>query len=243
MAAPPTRTVRQLIQKAYQKISVYAAGETIDDDDMNDGLISFQDMLAEWSGDGLLIPVVTQENFSLVAGKATYTIGEDGTPDVDTVRPDQIVNAFIRDSTYDYPVRVIDQRAFSRFGDKSNSGDRPEYLWYNPTSPNGIINLYRPPGSTYDLFIESEKPLTDGAGLTDKVLAELSIPRYYHNPIVYNLALELAPENGVDPSMLVVAKAEKGKDMIRSLNAANKANAISLDFVNDRSGNNDLVRY
>lgn len=242
MATPPTRTVRQLIQKAYQKISVYASGETVENDDMDDGLMSFQDMLAEWSGDGMLIPIVTQESFPLVSGQATYTIGEDGA-DVDTVRPDDIVNAFIRDTTYDYPVRVIGQRAFSRFGDKLNSGDRPEYLWYNPTTPNGIISLYRPPVGSYDLFIESEKPLTDGAKLTDKVMLELSIPRYYHNPIVYNLALELAPENGVDPAALVIVKAENGKDMIRSLNAANKVNAIALDFVNDRYGNQDLVRY
>ena len=61
MGAPPARTVRQIIQKAYQKISVYASGETISADDMNDGLLSFQDMVAEWAGDGMLIPSVQIE--------------------------------------------------------------------------------------------------------------------------------------------------------------------------------------
>jgi hypothetical protein len=210
---------------------------------MNDGLLSFQDMIAEWAGDGMLIPITTQENFSLVSGQSVYTIGENAGQDFDTVRPDQIISAFVRQSSYDYPVRIIGQQAFERFGDKSSSGDRPEYLWYNPTTPNGTINLYRPPTGSYDLYITSEKPLTDGAKLTDKVMLTLGIPRYYHNPLIYNLALELAPENGVEPSMLVVAKAEKGKDNIRSLNAANKVNAIAFDFANKRSGNNDLVRY
>jgi len=96
MAAPPKRTVRQIVQKAYQKISVYASGETISADDMNDGLLSFQDMIAEWSGDAMLIPFETHESFPLVIGQSVYTIGEDGTPDFDTVRPDQIVNVFLR---------------------------------------------------------------------------------------------------------------------------------------------------
>jgi len=93
------------------------------------------------------------------------------------------------------------------------------------------------------LFITSQKPITDGALITDDAMLDLGIPRNYHNPLIYNLALELAPENGIEPSMLVVARAQGGKDKIRSLNAANSVSAIGLDFANSRCINNDLVRY
>lgn len=243
MAAPPARTVRQLIEAAYRKIGVYASGEAVSADDMADGLFAFQDMLAEWSGDSLLISSIIQDEITLVVDQEEYTIGETAGADKDSIRPDQIITAFVREGTYDYPVKIIGERAFALFGDKQAGGTRPEYLWYNPTAPNGTINVYRSPGSADTLIITSLKPLTDGATLTKKLMDDLLIPRYYHNPIVYNLAIELAPENGVEPSVIVAMKADQGLSKIRSLNVSNAAQAASIDFANHYSANNDLVRY
>lgn len=242
----PKRTVRQIIQKALQKISVYAVGETISADDMNDGLMSFQDMVAEWAGDGMLIPALIQESFSLVNDKVVYTIGEDDSvvaPDILTVRPEQIITAFVREDTIDYPVRIIGERAYASLTDKFNGGSRPEYLWYNPTAPNGTISIYRAPAGNYSMFITSLKAFPDNAKITDDAYYDLGVPRTYHNPIIYNLAVELAPEFGVDVSAVVATRAINGLANIRSLTAANRVQPANCEFAKPHYGNYDLVRY
>ena len=242
--AIPVRTVRQIIQKALQKLGVYASGETIPAGDMNDGLVSFQDMIAEWSADGLLVTAVTQDSFPLVGGQSVYTIGED-TADITTARPDDIIRAFVRSGTTDFPVKIIDERSYASFQDKSNGSSMPEYLWYNPTAPNGTITLYRPPSGAYTMFISSLKAFPDNSGLTDNVFLDLGIPRYLNNPLIYNLAVELAPEYGVSAGelQLIAARSESGKDRIRSLAASNRAKPSVCEFAVSNRGNEDLVRY
>lgn len=240
----PKRTVRQLIQKALQKLGIYASGETIPADDMNDGLVSFQDMIAEWAGDGMLIPALIQDSFPLVNDKVVYTIGEDAA-DVDTPRPDQIITAFVREGNIDYPVRIIGETAYAAFSDKFNGGSRPEYLWYNPTAPNGTISIYRAPSGNYSMFITSLKAFPDNAKITDDAFLDLGIPRTFNNPLIYGLAVELAPEYGIGVNELsvIAARSEGGKSRIRSLAAATRAQPAQCEIAESYYGNYDLVRY
>lgn len=242
--AVATRTILQLIRSTYRKLGIYASGEAIGADDINDGLLSFQDMIAEWALEGLLVPSVIQESFPLVDGQIVYTIGEN-TADIATARPQQIITAFVREGTTDYPVRIINERGYSALTDKSNGGSRPEYLWYNPTAPNGTISIYRAPSGTYTMYITSLKAFTDSAGLTDDAFADIGIPREYHNPIIYNLAVQLAPENGIAVSDLsiVAPLAESGKSKIKSLTAASRVQPAQIEFAGRYGINDDLVRY
>jgi len=243
MAAPPVRTVRQIIESAYRKISVYAAGETISADDINAGLIGFQDLLAELAGEALLVPSLVPQIITLVIDQRVYTIGEDGAPDLDAVRPDQIVSAFVREGGYDYPVRIIGEDGYNGIYNKSSGGTRPRFLWYNPTVPNGEINVFPPPSSADSLYVYYPMQFSDSAILTADIMIDVGIPRNYHNPLVFLLAIDLAPEHGIDPSMIVAVRADQGKDMIRSLNAANSAQAAQIDFVESGCGGDDLIRY
>lgn len=238
------RTVRKLIESSYRKLGVFATGETIDSDNMNDGLIAFQDMLAEWAADGMLVPALVQESFALVAGQPVYTIGEDAA-DFTTARPDQIVTAFIRDGLNDYPVQLIAERAYSSLQDKNNGGSRPDYLYYNPTAPNGTIKLYRVPSAGLTLFISSLKAFPDGAALLSDVFLDIGIPRHFNNPLIYNLAIELAPEHGVGANELTViaGRADSGKSRIRSLNAAARIQPAVCEFARGRNSNMDLVGW
>ena len=241
--APPVRTVRQIIESAYRKIAVYAAGETISAEDMAAGLIGFQDLLAELAGDVLLIPALVPQIITLVIDQKVYTIGEDGAPDLDAVRPDQIVSAFVREGDYDYPVQIIGEAGYNGISDKASGGTRPRVLWYNPTVPNGTINVFPPPSSADSLYIYAPKQFVDSAILANDIMIDVGIPRNYHNPLVFLLAVDLAPEHGIDPSMIVAVRADQGKDMIRSLNAANSAQAAQIDFIGTGCGGDDLIRY
>jgi hypothetical protein len=218
-----SRTVTQIIQAALRVLGVLAAGETVSTNDTGTGLTVLQDLVSEWSGEGLTIPYETAEAITLVGSQASYTVGQTGTPDLTTVRPINITDAFIRDSSnYDHPVKVVSFEEYNRITSKTTE-ERPSLLTYVPTAPNGTVYVWPTPSTAESLYIVSRKPLTDPAQLTDDVLTATGIPRNYHSALKWNLALELAPEYGVNPIGVIAAKAEQTYNKILSTNFAQAA--------------------
>ena len=236
------RTVQQGIERAFAKINIFASGEAIPPEDNAIAKICFQDMMAEWSADQLLIPFHTLENFTLTPGVTTYTIGETAGADLNTVRPEMIDSAFIREENRDYDMQIIGEQAYNRIFLKSLPWRfRPYHLYYNPTAPNGTIKVWPAPSSAVDLYFSSEKPFTESETVTDDMLVDLGYPRNYHNIIVYNLAIELAPEFGKTPSEIVMAKAVNGKRKLESLNAARRHEPAVLELANSRRRDYDIL--
>ena len=215
------RTVQQAINRAFGKLGIFAVGEPIPPEDNAIALICFQDMIAEWASDNLLIPFNTLENFTLVVGTVSYTVGETAGATLDTVRPENIDSAFIREDNQDYDVEIIGEQTYNNLALKSTSG-RPDNLYYNPTVPNGTIKLYPVPSTAAELYFSSEKPPTEPTTMIANMMTSLGYPRNYHNIIMYNLAIELAPEYGKTPAESVIVKAEIGKRKLISLNAARR---------------------
>jgi len=245
MAAPPVRTVLEIITASYRKFGVAEVGEALTAELAADGLMAFQDLLAELAGEGLIVPSYQSEYIEMAVGQNSYTIGEDGAPDKDAIRPNQIPNAFMRVDNYDWPVKIIGEAAFIRIFDKSGSNSRPKYLWYNPTVPNGTVSVYPPPDTTDNLYIYYPKQFIDAAELANDIMIDVGMPRNYSNPLIWMLAEELAPESGVDPGiwMGIMTKAEKVKNSIRSLVAANASQAVAIEFARGGSYYDDLNPY
>ena len=235
-----TRTVRQLLERALKRIEVYEVGQTTDSSDIQNALEVFQDLIAEHAG-SLFIPYYVQESLSMVASQASYTIGENGTPDLDTQRPEQIIGAFVREGTYDYPLRIIQEQGYRLILSKDTESSRPEYLYYNPTAPNGTIYLYSTPTTTDSLYIVSLKTLTEPTTLTQNVLDDLSIPRNYHNHLSYMLAVELAPEYGLTPNPIIIAKADMALSDIKAINLARTIQPAGIDLANQNTGRPNIL--
>lgn len=222
------RTVQQAINRAFNKLGMYKTGESLPPEDNADAKICLQDMLAEWASNQLLIPFSTLESLPLVAGIASYTIGETAA-DLDTVRPEQIDSAFIRVDNTDYDMDPIGELAYNAVFLKSTPG-RPTHFFYNATVPNGTLKVWPTPASVATLYFPSNKPQTEPTSLTADLMADYGYPRAYHNIIVYNLAIELAPEYGKTPADSVVVKAENGKRTLRGLNAARRQEAAVCEL-------------
>ena len=236
------RTVREVIEGSLRKIGAIAAGETPTAEDMAVGLIVLQDLLAEWSDGGLVVPCTVLEAITLVIGQNSYTVGQNGVPSLNTVRPEQIIEAFVKSGGYDYPVTIIGEKAYQGFLNKTTQG-RPERLWYNATAPNGTIYVYYTPDTADQLWISSIKPFTEPTGLAENLLNTTGIPRNYHNPLIWNLAVDLAPEFGLEASPTIIARAIQGYSMIVSLNAARRVQPAYLEIpgISGRSNNDDLI--
>lgn len=205
-------TAHDLIRGAMRLIGAVDPGEPLTADESADGLELLNEMLESWSNEKLAVYQILQENFTLVAGTASYTIGSGAT--FSTTRPLNILSGFIRYSSLDYHLSILTREEYDRITLKTTSY-LPEYLYYQPSVANGTIYLYGVPDAAYVLYIDSTKQLQSFAGLTTAIV----LPPGYKRAIRYNLALEIAPEYNRKPSEAVLAIARESKAAIKRLNS------------------------
>ena len=207
-------TVGELLKSSLRLIGAIATGETPSNDEMKDALAALNLMLDGWSIKRGMIYVTTLENFSLVVGTASYTIGSSGT--FNTTKPVKVLSAYTRDSDgNDYPLDVYTERErYNEHIDKTLSS-RPEELLFVPSHVLAYLYAYPVPDEAYTLYIESLKPLSSLSGYT----TEISLPDGYENALIYNLAIRLAPEFGTTASPEVVAIAVDSMNDLRVINS------------------------
>jgi hypothetical protein len=219
------QTVTELIKAALRKCGAIATGETPTDDEMQDALIQLRAMLRQWSSRSMMIFKTSVVTHTL-DGSTSYSIGSGAT--ISTTRPVRIKSAFVTSGGIDYPIRIIGSAEYGNLADKDYDSNYPSYLWYNPGYSQGTIYL-SPAGSgtltLYDLI-----PLTDPTTLTEDIV----MPGEYDQAIIWNLACEMAPEYGREPSMYWVTKAEEAKNDIISINASLAHEASRLDIIDKK---------
>lgn len=203
-------TAADIIKSALRKIGVADPGETLASEDMNTGIEALNDMLAMWSAESMNIYATTQENFPLT-GAQSYTIGSTG--DFNTQRPIEILQAFTRIGSTDYPCSIITKEEYNELSTKSTSGSYPYYLAYAKEYPLGRIYVY--PASTGTLYIESQKLLQQFTLST----TDYSMPPEQLFAIKTNLAAVIAPEYGKLPDANLMNQAMTSKSLLKSLYA------------------------
>lgn len=205
-------TARTIITEAFRKITVLGDGETPTASEASNALSTLNDMIAEWSAESLMIHSRSQDNFALVVGTGSYTIGSGGT--VNTTRPHEIVGAFVRDSgNTDYPVEIITRDRYNAEPSKTTQG-RPYRLYYDPTLTLGTIKLFPVPEAAETLFIDSLKPFTQFTSLD----ATAPFPAEYNRALVLNLGVELLDEYPRKVSDRLFQRAALAKAAIKRLN-------------------------
>lgn len=215
--------VSELIGYALQELGVLEAGGTAGTNDLNLGFSKLNDVLATLSTSGVTIFYSVLENFPLVSGTGSYTIGSGGT--FNTPRPVEIEEAFIRDSGgIDHPVAIRPFSEYMRISDKDCAG-RPIRLYYNPTYPYGTIYLYYTPDTVENLYIKSKKPLPAFTATSSTI----SLPLEYV-PVLHHLLVQsLAPFFGktLTPLQLLNAKIALGGLISKNI-AATMKEALDL---------------
>ena len=213
-------TARKIIRKAMQKVGILVKSEVPDDDEANDALDSLNALIDSWSNYSDNITTRVRETFTLPT-TTSVTIGVGQT--FNTQRPIQIVDAYVSQGTIDYPVEVVNEEQYDSVSFKTIQG-RPVYLAYDSGYPTGNINIYPVSDGSYTLTILSEKAIVGFATLDTL----LNLPNGWERALVYNLALELAPEYGQQPDASIVKI------------AGDSLGAIRLAVVRSRPVNSDL---
>lgn len=209
-------TVQTIIQTAMRKLGVYASGETPGTNELADGLSALQSMLRSWAGRKLIMFSSVKDTLTLVAGTASYTWGSTGT--LATERPHSILGAYVLDSdSVSHPVEQITESEYRRIERKTTAG-RPDHMFLHQLFPLSYIYLYPTPDAVETLYIDSMKPFTETSSFA-ALADELDFPTNYEEPIIYNLAIRIAPEFGKAIPADVAAIAGSGLRELMSLNS------------------------
>ncbi len=206
-----------LITGSARLLGVLFKSEQLSADEANDGLIALNDMLDTWSNDDLMTYAFTLESFPLT-GAATYTIGTGG--NFNTSRPINIATAVVRMASIDYPLDIITQQEYqTEISIKSITSPIPQFLTYDNNYPLGNISIYAVPTAGSTLRMLSNKPLSNISALTTVV----DLPPGWKRAIKNNLAIDMAPEFGVEPPASVVRNAALSMGAIKRSTSINNA--------------------
>jgi len=209
-------TGRDLVTASLRLIGAIAPGDSLTASEAIDGLASVNRMIDSWSNDSLLIFDNIREEFSLTPGTQSYTIGSGGA--FNTVRPLKIEEALIKVETttpsVEYPVKIMSLSEWSSIFQKGISSNIPTAIYTEGSYPLDVINIYPMPSAACKLVLFSMKQLTSIATLD----TSLSLPPGYERALVYNSAIELAPEYGKTPSELIFNTANESKAAIKRVN-------------------------
>lgn len=224
-------TALDIIKRAMRICGVIGQNETPTSSEADDGLVALNDMLDSWSTDRTYIFSILQENFPLVAGTVTYTVGIGG--DFNTTRPVAIDNIFTRLNGTDYPMKSINSQDYNAIIAKSNNGGIPQYYFYNPSFPLATLSIWGAPSSGLTIYLNTWQQLTQFANLT----TDYDFPPGYARALAYGLAMEIAPEYGVTLTPEAVAIATLSQANIRNRNLPAPVMKTEVGLIGDRNYN------
>lgn len=227
------------INRALRMLGVLAEGETPSASTSADALMAFNQMIDSWSIESLSVYSTTTITVTWPAGQAVQTLGPSGSLGV-TIRP-----AMIDDSSYftvngvDYTLQIVSDAEYNAIPVKSTLSSIPMVLLVNPTYPDVELTLYPVPSQATAIHFVSGTVLSQPATLA----TVLAFPPGYLRAFASNLALEIAPEFGVDPAKDIRRIAMISKRNIKRINSPIDVMRMPDNLVIGRSRANIITGY
>jgi hypothetical protein len=216
------------ITSAMKIAGILGQNETPTSSEADDGLVALNDMLDSFSIDRTFIYSVNQNNFPLVNGTASYTIGTGGT--FNMARPTKIDNVFIRINGVDFPLKELNNQDYDAIPFKTN-GEFPMYFYYDAAFPLGTIYIYGVP-TQGTIYIDTWQVITQFTNLA----TNLTYPPGYNRMIRYNLAKELCPMYGMTLSTEAMQTATESLANIKDRNLPEYVMKTEVGYLNDGQG-------
>lgn len=208
-------TARKIITAALKDIRVIGAGDTVNDDDAEDALYQLNNMLDSWWNERLAVYSIRSDSGTWTGAATSVTVGTGGT--INISRPAKVTNVIFTFNSIDYPVkRMMSREEYDAIPYKVAQASFPDYVFYDPAYPLGVMYGYPVPASALAVAIESWQQIQSFASLA----ATISLPPGYERAIQKNLAIELSPSYGPSaaPSVELKAAAAQSKAAIKAVN-------------------------
>jgi len=231
-------TAGDQINRALRLLGVLAEGETPSAETASDALTALNQMLDSWSTERLAVYATQDQVFTWPANQQTQTIGPTG--DLVGLRPVQL-----QDSTYfvvngtSFTVQFVNQQIFDSIPVKDVQTNYPQVMFVNNTFPDMTMSIYPVPSQDLTWHIISVKELAQAATLA----TQLYFPPGYMRAFAYNLACEIAPEFGVEPSQQVQRIAMTSKRNLKRVNNPNDVLFVPSAMISGRARFNIYTGY
>lgn len=213
------------INGALRLLGILAEGETPSAATSQDALTALNQMIDSWNTERLMIYNTIDQVFLWQPNLITQTLGPTG--DFVGLRP-----VLLDDSTYfkdpsngiSFGIKFINQQQYDGIAVKTVTSTYPQVMWINMEHPNISMAIYPKPTKVLEWHFISVEELAQPATLA----TELYFPPGYLRAFKYNLACEIAPEFGVEPSAQVSRIAMASKRNLKRIN--NPGDIMSLPY-------------
>jgi len=224
-------TAGDLINGSLRLLGVLAEGETPSAETAQDALAAMNQMIQSWNTERLAVFSTQDQVVTWPPSTRSRTFGPTG--DIVANRP-----IAIDDSTYfrdpatgiSYGLKLINQQQYNGIAVKTVTSTYPQVLWVNMTYPDIEMYVYPVPTKVLEFHIVSVDELNQPANLA----TDLAFPPGYLRCFRYNLACELAPEFGTEPSRQVQRIAMTSKRNLKRVNNPDDIMALPYSIVGTR---------
>jgi hypothetical protein len=252
-------TAADQINGALRLLGILAEGETPSASMAQDALSAFDQMVDSWNTERLAVFCTQDQTYYWEAGQRVRTLGPSGdflyllatqsevpivTQNDDYLSVEDSNNVSQRpilldDSTYfrdpatnvSYGIKFINQLQYNNIAVKTVTSTYPQVMFVNNTFPNITMSVYPVPSKMLEFHFISVQKLLDPASLTTEIL----MPPGYLRAFRYNLALEIAPEYGVQPSPEVRRIAMYSKRNLKRINNPHDVMAMPYSLMARRN--------
>lgn len=224
-------TAGDQINRALRLLGVLAEGETPSAATSQEALMSMNQMLDSWSTERLMIYNTQDQVFTWPAGQIVRTLGPSG--DFIGLRPVLFDDStFYRDASTNvsYGIKFINQQQYNGIAVKTVTSTYPQVIFVNMTFPDATMTIYPRPTRDLEWHFVSVQELNQPATLA----TNLYLPPGYLRAFAYNLACEIAPEFGVEPSPTVQRIAMTSKRDLKRINNPDDVMAMPYAIVASR---------
>jgi hypothetical protein len=196
-------------------LGVLAEGETPSASVSQDALMALNQMIDSWNTERLSTFVTQDQTFLWPAGFISRTLGPSG--DFVGLRPIQMDDAtYYRDpgTNVSFGIKFINQQQYDGIAVKTVTSTYPQVCWVNMGFPDITLTIYPRPTRELEWHFVSVQELDRPADLA----TVMYYPPGYLRAFTYNLAMEFAPEFGVEPSPQVSRIAMTSKRNLKRIN-------------------------
>ena len=220
-----------IINGSLRLLGVLAEGETPSAATSQDALTALNQMVDSWNTERLAVFSTQDQIFTWPPGVISRTLGPSGT--FSGIRPIALDDStFFRDpaSGISYGIKIINQQQYNGIAVKTVTSSFPQVMWVNMTYPDIEMYVYPVPLRTIEFHFVSIEELTQPVNLA----TTLAFPPGYLRCFRYNLACEMAPEFGVEPSPQVKRIAMTSKRNLKRVNNPGDVMALPYSIVGTR---------
>jgi hypothetical protein len=220
-----TYTAGDQINRALRLLGVLAEGETPSASVSQDALMALNQMIDSWNTERLSVFCTQDQVFTWPAGEYVRTLGPTG--NFVGLRPVLLDDAtYFRDpgTNVSFGIKFINQQQYDGIAVKTVTSTYPQVIFVNMGFPDVTMTIYPRPTRDLEWHFISVQKLAEPATLVTNIL----FPPGYLRAFTYNLAMEIAPEFGVEPSPQVQRIAMTSKRNLKRIN--NPDDVMSMPY-------------